>query len=98
MYEYTITPNNIHIQDSYMVPKKLFKCNLKDILHRTPLDYPIHNRTIESMEMEWASHNFLYDLHLWRSHTKDVDLNYPQKWYTKAVYAVLGRIAWVFIY
>lgn len=32
-----------------------------------------------SLLLEWASHNLLYDLHIARERTKDVDLEYPQK-------------------
>jgi hypothetical protein len=35
-------------------------------------------------------HNRLYKLHILRDRTKDVDLEYKQKWYLKVLYSILG--------
>lgn len=32
-----------------------------------------------------------------RSRTKDVDLNYPQRWYVKAAYSIFGTLVYPFI-
>ncbi len=37
-------------------------------------------RDLESMIMEWRSHNLFYQLHIFRSRTKDVDLELRQSW------------------
>ena len=37
-------------------------------------------RSSESLEAEWGVHNVLYRLGIFRSRTKDVGLNFPQKW------------------
>jgi hypothetical protein len=45
------------------------------------------------MAREWAAHNLLWDLNIYRSRTKDIDLNYPQKWYVRLGYFILGSFA-----
>ena len=35
----------------------------------------IHKRSMYSLINEWRSHNLLYDLHIQRDRTKDVNLN-----------------------
>ena len=45
-------------------------CILKDYEENNK---SIHNRSLESMRLEWYIHNLLYDLHIKRSRTKDVD-------------------------
>lgn len=40
---------------------------------------------MSSLINEWKAHNLLYDLHLFRSHTRNVDLN-NEPWYRKVIY------------
>ena len=47
-------------------------------------------RTDKSLIKEWCAHNVLYNLHLFRKHTKDVDLNYPQSKIMEIVYSIFG--------
>ncbi len=49
-----------------------------------------------SMLREWAAHKLLWSLHILRSHTESVDLEYPQKWYMALGYFVMGGIALIF--
>ena len=39
-------------------------------------DCIINRRSFNSMANEWKAHNLLYDLNLFKSHTKDLDLDY----------------------
>ena len=97
---YTISKDNIKIKDSWEVPKKKFPRILAQIQLKIEVEHlecEVFNRSYFSLEMEWATHNFLYMLHIARSHTKDVDLNYPQKWYEAIFYFVFGIIGWIFI-
>lgn len=88
-----ITTNNIHIEDSYSVNHKDFK----DILLRFKCDYcEVYKRWMWSLQTEWAVHNVLYKLGLWRERTKDVDLDYPQKWYIETLYVIFGTIVYPF--
>lgn len=93
--KYTITDNNIHIVDSYRICKDdivNFLCILKRI--KGP-NMVFNNRPISSLANEWYVHNLLYSMHLFRSHTKDVDLNYPCE--LSWVYDMIGPIAKIFI-
>ena len=47
-------------------------------------------RTDESLINEWFAHNVLYNLHLYRKHTKDVDLNYPQSKIIEIAYSIVS--------
>ncbi|MBQ0053516.1 MAG: hypothetical protein KBS89_03555 [Bacteroidales bacterium] len=92
----TISKNNIHIEDSAEVSKDCFGA----VFVKLSQDYPdceIWNRSRRSLILEWSAHNFLYTLHIARSHTKDVDLNYPQKLWEKILYPIVGGIGWIFI-
>lgn len=96
MPKYIVTKNNVHIEDSYTVPKNQFDRVLGKIKTDNP-DCEVWNRCWWSLKFEWATHNFLYMLHILRSHTKDVDLNYPQPWYINWAYNVIGCLVWVFV-
>ena len=94
---YTVSENNIRIVDSWDVSKKTFD----PFLNKLRSEYPEHtvlvNRSNKSLRREWASHNFLYGIGLWKSRTKDADLNYPLKWYVSTAYWVFGAVAMIFI-
>ena len=49
---------------------------------------------MESLKREWAAHNALG---ISRSRTSHMDLNWPQPWFVRLGYAILGTIAWPFI-
>lgn len=93
-YEYTYTDGNIHIDDSCKIGKRYMESALSAIEVAHPkLD--VWKRSMKSLKREWATHNLLYALGLWRSRTKDVDLNYPNKY--EWLYNIVGAIALVFI-
>ena len=52
------------------------------------MENPLTFRSNNSLIREWVTHNNLYRLGLYKDRVKDVDLNYPQKWYIKILYAV----------
>ena len=91
---YKVTEYNIHLQNSYEITSKHTMCNfLYDIREDYEDDCKVlQNRTDESLVNEWVGHNNLYKLHLFRSHTKDADLDWPQKWYEPIVWWLLSRI------
>ena len=93
----TVTPNNIHIENSWEVSKKDFRTTLDEIENEHPECLVFQHRCKASMEHEWATHNALYLLGLWKSHTKDVDINWPIKWYVCFLYNVVGALVWLFI-
>ena len=92
----SVTDTCITVFDSWKVSKKTFDPYLNDL--RSWYDVTIFKeRSNWSLTNEWACHNLLYDLHLFRSHTKDVDMQYPLIWWEKIVYPIFGPIAKLFI-
>lgn len=91
---YTITDNNLHIEDSCKEYKAVMDTIL-DMIRQEHPDSNVWKRSMFSLKCEWIVHNFLYSLGLWRSHTKDVDLNYPNKW--EWLYKIIGVLVWLFI-
>ena len=94
---------NIHITDSYKVSKQYF-CDTLDKRESNAEAKGIteelevfRNRSRFSLETEWACHNFLYALGIAQERTKDVDLDYPQKWYLRIAYTVGWVLVWLFI-
>ena len=94
--EYSVTPNNIHLESSFRVPKVDFERELKAMRERHP-DSQVWKRSMESLKREWAAHNAFHAMGIFRNRTAHMDLNWPQPWYVRAGYAILGRIAWPFI-
>lgn len=92
---YTITATNLHIEDSWSIPKR----SMGTILCCIEYDHPeseVWQRTHTSLIHEWCVHNLCYNLHLWRSHTKDVDLDKDangMEW----LYNALGFFAWFLV-
>lgn len=93
MVDFYVSSRNILITDGYTINHKMFK----DILLRLKSDRcDVYKRSMWSLRCEWATHNVLYKMGLYRSHTKDVNLNYPMKWYMEALYIVFGTITYLF--
>ena len=83
-YEIVVSDNNIRIENGYLVKGRAFGFVLNRIREDNPNEVTA-NRSNYSLSCEWAVHNALYKLGLFRSNTKDVDLNYP------------CRIEWLYI-
>ena len=75
---YIISDNSLQICDSYSYSKHDMIPSLNIIKERYPL-YAIWQRSMRSLRAEWMVHNACYRLHILRSHTADVDLNYPNR-------------------
>ena len=54
---------------------------LQEVRSVSSPDMAVCRRDLESMVHEWRTHNFFYHLHVFRSRTKDVDLELRQAWY-----------------
>ena len=93
-FEVVVSDNNIRIENGYLVPCKDFEFVLNCIRENEPNEVTA-NRSNYSLSCEWAVHNALYKLGLFRSRTKDVDMEYPcrREW----VYIVLGCIIYPFV-
>jgi hypothetical protein len=94
--DYRLSNNLIHIIDSYKIndieEMKQFLLSIR-AKHRS---MSVFDRSIDNMIKEWVSHNILYKLHIFRSHTKDVDLEYPQKWFYKLGYSIIYKFKFLF--
>ena len=94
--EYTVSPNNIHLESSFQVPKEDFERELLAIRAAHP-DSLVWNRSIDSLKREWATHNAFHALGIYKSRTAHMDLNWPQRWIFRLGYAIIGTIVWPFI-
>lgn len=94
--DYEVSSNNIKLKSSYEVGKDDFERELAVIREQHP-DSLVWNRSIDSLKREWAAHNAFHALGLVRKQTADTDLNWPQPWFIRLGYDLLGRIAWPFI-
>ena len=54
---------------------------LQELIESVPSEMAVNQRDIESQVREWRAHNFFYRIHVFRSRTKDVDLELEQVWY-----------------
>lgn len=94
--DYEVSANNIQLKSSFEVGKDDFVRELAAIREQHP-DSLVWNRSIDSLKREWAAHNAFHALGLVRKQTADTDLNWPQPWFIRLGYDLLGRIAWLFI-
>ena len=84
----TYTKNLTKIFDSYKM--KDVEKEIKQIMEeRKKQGYPV-TRTLKSYIKETKAHNRLYKLGLFRSHTKDVDLEENIESWKEAVWFMLG--------
>lgn len=79
---------NIHIVDSYKVTSI---ADMRKVLKAFRKAYPgnavLAHRSDRSLLAEWWLHNLAYKLGVLRSHTRDVDMNYPLMFIEKISYA-----------
>ena len=76
------TPTNTHINDSCKVKSKEdMRQYLQAVRDEASPEMAICQRDLESMVREWRSHNLFYNFHVFRSRTKDVDLELKQVWW-----------------
>ena len=91
--EVVVRDNNIRIEKGYLVRGRAFGFVLNYIRKDEPNEVTA-NRSNYSLSCEWAVHNALYKLGLFRSHTKDMDLNYPCR--IEWLYILLGSFIYPF--
>ena len=78
----TTTPTNTHIVDSCSVKSKEdMRAFLQALRDEVEPEMAVDQRDMESQIREWRSHNLFYFLRVFRSRTKDVDLELKQSWY-----------------
>lgn len=91
--EIEYSPNNTKIINSYLLTtKKAIKEEVEWITdNRAMRGYKV-SRTTNSYVREWKGHNRLYKWGLFRSHTKDVDLNEDMSLFWEIIWIILGGI------
>lgn len=89
--------NNIQIVDSYEVSKYRFDGIIERIKNGFPNHIVALNRSNNSIKKEWAVHNLLYKLGLWRNRTQNLDINYPLSDFEKVIYNIFGHICLIFL-
>ena len=78
----TVTPTNTHINDSCRITSKEdMREYLSDLRKSSDKDMAVWQRDLDSQVREWRSHNLFYLLRVFRSRTKDVDLELKQSWW-----------------
>ena len=90
MNEIIYSKDNTHVVDSYKV-KDINLEVMEIIRERNRRKLPV-TRTFDSYVREWKGHNNLYNIGLFRSHTKDVDLQEKETIFEKIVWLILGGI------
>ena len=79
---------NIKIIESYKIKKEK---EMADILFWFVFKTGYKSRRdIDSWIREWKTHNRLYKLGLFRTHTRDCNLNENEKWWRLWFYEILG--------
>ena len=77
-----VTPTNTHILDSCKVKSKEdIRQYLQAVRDEASPEMAVCQRDLESMVREWRSHNLFYNFHVFRSRTKDVDLELKHPWW-----------------
>ena len=86
----TFTTDNVHIPNSYRYCRKEVENFVKDAKPKHPSCQPLQKRSKRSLLREWAAHKLAYLVDFKRERTASVDLNYPQRWWVKVLYFVVG--------
>ena len=69
---------------------------IKEMMSKYP-DYPVFNRTIQSLYDEFCVHKLCYKWHILRSKTKDAGMQYPISKFVEFLYKIFGKISRLFI-
>lgn len=87
----TLSYDNTHIYDSYQIrSKEDMRAFLNNVREHCNPDMAVAARSMKSLICEWRSHNFFYYLHVFRSRTKDVDLERKQTWWRECFCRVVS--------
>ena len=80
--------SNIVIYNSYKITSLDAMQATAFCLYKSYISKVDNNRTIFNLVNEWRTHNLLYTLGLFRTHTKDVNFEYKQKFILKLLYGI----------
>lgn len=85
-----ITKKNVRIIDSYKITDTEKMKQILNEIMKNP-NYKL-TRKINDLIDEWQFHNFAYKIHLFRKHSKDVDLSENESLFRRIVYKIFGMI------
>lgn len=86
-----LTVENTHIVDSYLVrSKEEMRAFLSEIREHCAPEMAVAHRSLSSLISEWRAHNLFYYLHVFRTRTKDVDLERQQPWWRECFCRVIS--------
>lgn len=80
--------DNTHVEDSYLYTD--YNLNVMTVIRERHFRHLKVTRSFESYVREWRGHNRLYYLHLFRSHTKDVDLDEDMSMFWELIWLIIG--------
>ena len=87
----TLTHDNTHIFDSSLIrSKEDMRAFLLSLREQCDPEMAVAVRSMKSLICEWRSHNLFYYLHVFRSRTKDVDLERQQSWWREVFCRVVS--------
>ena len=87
----TTSSNNINIRDSYTVMNKKEMAEVLYVIqHRHPECEVFKIRKWDNLLSEWKCHSRLYNWGLFKSNTKDADLDINEPWWRKILYTIFG--------
>lgn len=88
-YPILVQDNCITVVDSYTTADRVLIRSILEYVKAQAPNNVTKNRSMFSLCNEWIAHSLLYKLGIARSHTCNVDLEYPQ--------SVLHTIAWTIL-
>lgn len=89
--QYDEQAKNIRIVNSCQITKDADKrIILQKINDKLKDNGIIFKRTIDSQLYEWKGHNVMYQWHLFRSHSTNVDINEDESWLRRVCYRILS--------
>lgn len=89
-FDILVTDNCITIFDSYTTADRTLIRNILQYVKSQAPNNVTKNRSIFSLCNEWIAHSLLYKFGIAKSHTRDVDLEFPQLIFYTIAWTILG--------
>lgn len=88
----TVSDNCVTVYDSHTTSNRsLIKEILQYVASKAP-NKVMQHRTINSLCNEWIAHTRLYNIGIAKSHTRNVDMEYPISTLHSLAWTILGSI------
>lgn len=89
-YTIIVSDNCITVRNSYRTANRSHINSILIYIADLAPNMVTNKRSINSLCNEWRAHTRLYNLGIARSHTRDVDLEYPQSALHSIAWTILG--------